>query len=96
MIDCLQLELDRGESEAIALALEMTPCTILIDETAGRRKSANLGLEFIGTIGVLIRAKHLSLIPAIAPLLSRLGTELKFYLSDRFLREVLNDVGEPE
>ena len=96
MIDRLRLELDRGESEAIALALEMAPCKILIDEAAGRRKSANLGLEVIGTIGILIQAKQHGLIPAIAPLLSRLRTELKFFLSENFVRQILDDVGEIE
>ena len=96
MIDRLRLELDRGESEAIALALEMAPCKILIDEAAGRRKSANLGLEVIGTIGILIQAKQHELIPAIAPLLSRLRTELKFFLSENFVRQILDDVGELE
>ena len=95
-IDRLLQELDSGESEAIALALEMAPCTLLIDEAVGRRRSSSLGLEIIGTIGILILAKQASLIPAVAPLLSRLRTELKFYLSENFVRQILDDLGELE
>jgi predicted nucleic acid-binding protein len=45
--------LDRGETEAIALAEELHADWLLIDETAGRNEAARRGLQTIGTLGIL-------------------------------------------
>ena len=48
----LQLSLDIGESEAIALAIEMN-LPLIIDEKKGRKVAKNLGVKIVGLIGVL-------------------------------------------
>jgi uncharacterized protein len=45
--------LDRGEAEAIQLAIETRADFILIDERLGRRSAASLGLNVIGVLGLL-------------------------------------------
>jgi len=45
--------LDRGETEAIALAEELHVDWLLIDEAAGRDEAAKRGLQTIGTLGIL-------------------------------------------
>jgi predicted nucleic acid-binding protein len=45
--------LDRGETEAIALAEELHAHWLLIDEAAGRDEASKRGLQTIGTLGVL-------------------------------------------
>lgn len=48
--------LGSGESEAIALALELKATQILIDDRAARRIAAARGLSVIGTVGILEQA----------------------------------------
>ena len=42
MVEILQLNLDHGESTAIALALELSDATILMDEKKGKKNSERL------------------------------------------------------
>jgi predicted nucleic acid-binding protein len=48
--------LDAGESSAIALALENANSLLIIDELKGRRFALSLGIDIIGTLGLLIDA----------------------------------------
>ena len=45
--------LDLGESEAIALAVEMSADLLLIDDRAGREEALSRGLKVAGTLAVL-------------------------------------------
>ena len=96
LVQALQENLDLGESEAIALALETRADLLLMDERLGRRTAARLGLKVIGVIGILVEAKHKKFIPAIKPVLDRLRDELGFWLSDELYEQVLEDEGETE
>lgn len=53
----LNIELDRGEAEAITLAKELELSTILIDEREGRSVATHLGLKVVGVLGVLLKAE---------------------------------------
>ncbi len=57
MIRVLQRELDRGEAEAIALALQTQAETILLDEREARRTAKLLGLKVTGLPGVILHAR---------------------------------------
>lgn len=54
----LREELDAGESEAIILAKENNATLICLDERAATRKARNIGLQSIGTLGILLIAKE--------------------------------------
>lgn len=54
----LQMELDPGEAEAIALAVELKAHLLLLDERRGRVVASRLGLHFVGLLGVLSEAKQ--------------------------------------
>jgi predicted nucleic acid-binding protein len=49
-------QLDPGESEAIALAIEIGAEVLLIDEQAGRREAVRRGVKVAGTLAVLDEA----------------------------------------
>lgn len=57
LVKLLQSSLDDGESEAIALSLEIGADLILLDDSDAREKARLYGLTITGTIGILLRAK---------------------------------------
>lgn len=68
----LEMQIDRGEASAIALALETPDSTIILDDYKARRIAEQLGLIFTGTIGIIIKAKLNGIIPSIKPLLEKI------------------------
>jgi len=68
----LELQIDKGESSAIALALETPDCTLILDDIKARKIADRLGLSFTGTIGIIIKAKLNGIIPEIKPILSKI------------------------
>lgn len=94
MVDRLLENLDPGESEALALALEDSSSILLVDDLPARHKAAELGVTIVGTLGVLLRGKQAGLLPTLKPLIDRLRNELGFFLSDELVRLVLARAGE--
>jgi len=74
MQQLLELQLDKGESSAIALALMTPECTIILDDITARKIAERLGLEITGTLGVIIKAKLNGIIPSIKPLIEKIKT----------------------
>jgi len=68
----LELQIDKGESSAIALALETPNSTVILDDYKARKIATQLGLTYTGTIGVIVKAKLQGLIPSIKPLLEKI------------------------
>lgn len=58
VVDVLLDELDLGRAETIVLARERDADWVLMDEKKGRRKSNQLGMQKIGTVGILLKAKR--------------------------------------
>jgi predicted nucleic acid-binding protein len=54
--------LDPGESEAIALAVELHADVLLIDERAGRLEAARYGLRVAGALSILDEADQAGLV----------------------------------
>jgi predicted nucleic acid-binding protein len=90
----LQVELDEGEAETIALALELQANLLLLDERRGRFVASQLGLKFIGLLGVLIEAKENDFISAVSPIMDDLVTKAGFWLSQKLYTRVLQAAGE--
>jgi hypothetical protein len=92
-VEVLLDELDLGESETIVLARELAADWVLMDEKKGRSKLTQLGLQKIGTIGILLKAKQAGLLSMIRPDLEKLRSQA-FSLSQSVIDAVLKQANE--
>jgi len=90
----LSQQLDLGEAEAIALALELKADAILIDEKSGRKIATQYGLRRIGLLGVLLEAKKQGVIPLVKPLINDLITKANFWASTALIDSTLKVADE--
>jgi uncharacterized protein len=94
LVAALQGDLDRGEAETIALAVELNADLVLLDEREGRRAAERLGLHVIGVVGILLDAKACGAIRAVRPHLNALRQTAGFYLTDAVYEAALSLAGE--
>jgi predicted nucleic acid-binding protein len=89
----LEVNLDKGEASAIALAVEIGDALLIIDETKGRKIAASLGLKMIGTLGVILQAKKLGKTTSVRELLVKIR-QTDFFISQQLEDEILQIAGE--
>lgn len=92
-IKLLKLELDKGESSAIALAMEQEESLLIMDEKKGRKVAKQIGLKIIGVLGIFMKAKELGLIEKVGPILDKLE-EAEFWISQRLKDQILKRMNE--
>ncbi|HAG80878.1 MAG TPA: DUF3368 domain-containing protein [Cyanobacteria bacterium UBA12227] len=85
----LKQTLDRGEAEAIALAIELKADWTLLDEREGRKVAKSLGLKVTGILGVLLRAKQVGELESLQPVLDELINKAGFRIAPELLTQVL-------
>jgi predicted nucleic acid-binding protein len=89
----LRHQLGAGESAALALALEVAPARIILDDRRARRAAEQLGLSMIGTPGTLVLAKRRSVLDQVSPVLTAMRTA-GFYVSKELVEKTLQAAGE--
>ena len=94
LVIALRQTLDNGEAEAIALATELHPESVLLDDKLARQMARRLGVPVTGTIGILLRAKQVGLIVEVRSLITRLQSEGDYYIDPRLIEKVLLAAGE--
>jgi predicted nucleic acid-binding protein len=87
------MQIDKGESSAIALALKTPESTVILDDYRARKIAEQLGVNYTGTIGVIVRGKINGVIPSIKPILLKIK-ETDFRLPVEIERQALLAAGE--
>ena len=83
-----EMGLHRGESDAIALAMELKAFAVLLDDADAREVAARKGLAATGTIGILEKAAERGLLN-LAEAFHRLSST-NFRIAPELLQEALN------
>jgi predicted nucleic acid-binding protein len=96
LVEALSNELDVGEAEAIALAVEIQAEQVLIDERRGRLVASRLNLRYTGILGILVEAKNKGLIAEVKSLLDALINEAGFWVTESLYNSVLQLVNETD
>ncbi|MCF8304013.1 MAG: DUF3368 domain-containing protein [Bacteroidales bacterium] len=89
----LEMQIDKGEASAIALALEVSDSIVILDDNKARRIAEKLALNVTGTIGIIIKAKHSGLIRSIKPYLEKIK-ETDFRMSPELENQALKEAEE--
>jgi uncharacterized protein len=87
-------ELDKGEAEAIILAIELNADYLLIDEVKGRSIAESYDIKVVGILGVLLQAKQKDLIADVKTHLQKLVDEAGFWLNPKLIEKVLEIANE--
>lgn len=89
----IEVSVDKGEASAIALAIELDNCLLIIDDLKGRKLAHQLGLTIIGTIGIIVDAKLAGLIPSVKPILAKIKST-NFRITEQLELLILKKAGE--
>jgi predicted nucleic acid-binding protein len=89
----LEMQIDKGESSAIALALEISDSLLILDDIKARKVATQLGLSITGTLGIIIKAKLEGIIPSVIPILNKIKLT-DFRLSSEVELQVLKAAKE--
>jgi predicted nucleic acid-binding protein len=87
------LALDDGEAAVIQLALEQRLTRVCIDELKGRRAALSVGLQVVGSLGLLGRAKTEGLISAARPFIEQ-AQQGGIYYDANLIAAFLQSLGE--
>ena len=89
LIRTLRQDLDEGESEAIALAVEQKADRVLLDEREGRRHARNVGLHVTGALGILLRADEEGELSSLSRAIDQLEEEAGFWIGPDLREQIL-------
>ena len=89
----LQKDIDLGEAETIALAIQMNAHVILIDEAAGYQIAKMFDLPVMRTLSLLATAKRKQIISSVRPLVEEMIQNGRWY-SRPLIEQFLRDLGE--
>lgn len=91
--EILEWGLGAGESAVLALCLENPSAIAVLDDASARAAARTLGIPFIGTLGVVVRAKLRGMLPSVEAIIAELRTA-GLYIDDKIVRSILERIQE--
>lgn len=89
----LEIEIDKGEASAISLAMEHENSLLILDDGKARKLALLLNLNYTGTLGILLKAKELGILPGIKPVLDQIQ-KTNFRFSEKVMIDILREANE--
>jgi len=89
----LEWSLGAGESAVLTVALEGKERRAVLDDAEGRGCAKTLGIPVIGTLGVVLRARKVGLIPSAAEVIRALRSS-GLFLDQQLVQNALKAVDE--
>ena len=87
------MDLDPGESSAIALCLDISDSIIIIDDLKGRRIADKLNLRYSGTLGLILKARQEGIIESIKPVIEKINNT-NFRFRKELIEFLIEQAGE--
>lgn len=84
----LETQVDSGEASAIALATEYDNVLLLLDDLKARKLAVQLNFKITGALGVIHKAKQMSIIDKVRPLIEKLLLT-DFRIANHIVEEIL-------
>ncbi len=94
LVRAMQRDLDKGEAEAIALAIQLNADWVLIDEREGRKAAKSMDLKVVGVLGVLLKAKREGRLESLKQVIDRLREKAGFYVRADLQSAIMREGGE--
>jgi predicted nucleic acid-binding protein len=88
LLEKLSLNLDEGEAQAIALAIELSADWLIIDELKGRQTATMLSINIMGLGGVLLLAKREGVLPSVKNILDQILSQTSFRMSAALIDKI--------
>lgn len=89
----LETSVDKGEASAIALAIELADCLLIIDDLKGRNLAETLGIKITGTFGLILEAKLSGKIDSVKAILEKIK-QTDFHFSKEIEKKILDKASE--
>lgn len=89
----LKWDIGAGESQVLAQALVIKNSRAILDDGYARAAAQSHGIDQLGTLGVILRAKQAGFVDAAKPILEQLIANGS-WLSEKLVREALRRVNE--
>ena len=96
LVQVLERDLDRGEAEAIALALKVKAEWVLLDEKEARGIAKDLGLKVTGILGILLRAWREGDLLSLQREMEALREKAGFRIGQALFIELVKESGEKQ
>jgi len=88
LVHALEDNLDNGEAESIALAIQLKSDWILLDERDGRKQAKRLGVNVIGVLGILLTARRDGQLASLSKAIQELQDQAAFRINPSLLEEI--------